>query len=84
MGVRDAAATGDRRKTLEALRDLLAEELESGVAAVGLASAAKQLADIVRELDSMPGAHPDSKSDELEKKRAARREAARKSKAASQ
>jgi hypothetical protein len=79
----EAAASGDRRKTLEALRDFLATELTSGVAAVGLASTAKLLVDVVRELDSMPGAHPESVSDDLAKRRQQRKAAARKPEAAS-
>ena len=84
MGLTEAAASGDRRRTLEALRDFLATELTSGVAAVGLASTAKLLADIVRELDSLPGSHPESVSDDLAKRRQQRKADARKSEAAGQ
>jgi len=84
VNVREAALSGDRRKILEAVRDQLATELDEGRTAVAVAPIAKQLVDVVRELDSMPGTHKDSKSDELAERRKTRRVAARKSEAAGQ
>lgn len=69
--------TGDRRKTLEAVRDLLAVAIASGkVGARDLAALTRQLTDVVRELDELPNAREASPVDDLASKRAARRAAA--------
>ncbi len=49
----EAAASGDRRRTLEELRDYLARWLMD-VEPKNAAPLAKQLADVVRELSEMP------------------------------
>lgn len=69
----EAVSSGDRRKALEAIRDRLARDLVVVGAAVAIAPIAKQLCDVIRELDSLPGARKDSKSDDLASRRAARR-----------
>jgi hypothetical protein len=73
VGLAAVVAQGDRRASLEAIRDHLAKELEDAPATVAVAPIAKQLADVIRELESLPGARKDSKSDELASRRAARR-----------
>ena len=51
--VMTAAASGDRRQLLEALRDLISAELDEGVPARELASLSKRLVDISNELESL-------------------------------
>lgn len=69
--------TGDRRKTLEAVRDLLAMAIGAGkVGARDLVALTKQLTDVVRELDELPNAREASPVDDLAAARAARRAAA--------
>jgi hypothetical protein len=75
MNLSEAVAKG-RREGLVALRDVLA-------ASVGLADPdrraplAKQLSEVMRELDSLPNAEVVSRVDELKAKRAKRRPAAK-------
>lgn len=75
MGLPDVVASGDRRKSLEAIRDHLALNL---VDAEGreIAPIAKELRAVMAEIYSLPGEREGSKSDELAAKRAARRAAA--------
>lgn len=64
-------AGGDRRKSLELMRDTLAERLE---AAEGRDAAplSKELREVMRELEQIPTGKEVSTSDELAAKRAAR------------
>jgi type III secretory pathway lipoprotein EscJ len=64
-------ATGDRRASLEALRDHLAASLLE-VDVRYKAPLAKQLADVMREIDGLRDAKVVSPLDELRTKRAAR------------
>ncbi|WP_159400886.1 hypothetical protein [Streptomyces sp. NRRL B-24484] len=70
--VEHAAASGDRRATLEAIRDQLARELAE---TVGPAAAvlSKELRATLAELESLPGGREVSVLDELDARRAARR-----------
>lgn len=74
----DAARTGDRRKTLAALRDAVADELDTKGHRPGcececgpvadrrqLATLTKELDRIVNELGKLPGGEKVSKLDEL-------------------
>lgn len=65
------AGAGDRRAALEALRDLLARHLET--ADRDVPALARQLREVMAELDSLPNPQEKSKVDELNKRRAARR-----------
>lgn len=65
------AASGDRRATLEALRDLLAAQLQN--ADREIPALAKQLRDTLAELDGLPDAKEVSRVDELNARRSARR-----------
>lgn len=67
-----AVATGDRRASLEAIRDHLAAILTAGTAGIAIGPIAKELRTVIAELDSLPGALEGSKSDELAAKRAKR------------
>ncbi len=71
MSISDVASTGDRRKTLEALRDHLAAQLDAGD--YPPAPIAKQLVDVMRELDGLPAAEEGSEIGELLSWREARR-----------
>lgn len=65
------AAAGDRRKSLEALRDLLARQLET--ADRDVPALARQLREVMADLDALPNPHEKSRVDELNKRRAQRR-----------
>lgn len=65
------AATGDRRATLEALRNFLAAQLQ--IAERDIPALAKQLRDTIAELESLPNAKETSRVDELNARRSARR-----------
>ena len=81
--VSEAAASGDRRRTLEALRDRLAEEVERvsdegfcfkckrGSSSV--APNAKLLADVLKQLDELPEVEGSSVVDDLAARRTARK-----------
>ena len=71
----EVIASGDRRASLEAIRNKLAADLAitDGFHSAALA---KQLADVIRELDSLPGGAEVSTVDDLAARRAARRSAA--------
>jgi hypothetical protein len=75
-------ARGDRRKSLEAIRDHLAAELEDSPATVAIAPMAKELRAVIEELDSLPLSKEESKVDDLTAKRESRRAAARRAQAA--
>ena len=56
----DAAKSGDRRATLEALRDKLALTIAECESGRDVAALSKRLMEVMGELDSMPKAKPDS------------------------
>jgi len=73
MDVRDAAASGDRLRTLRALRDRLADEIDVCDSPRDLAPLTRELSRVMAEIDAL--APPESKGtplDELAKRRAAR------------
>lgn len=72
MNLEDAVASGDRRLALTALRDRLARAI-GDAEEKSIAALAKQLADVLRELDAMPVGNEESKVDELAQRRLARR-----------
>lgn len=65
-------ADGDRRASLEAIRDKLGRELEQAVGR-DAATIAKELRAVIAELDALPGGKEASTVDELHARRAARR-----------
>jgi hypothetical protein len=67
----DATASGDRRQALEALRHKLATELDSS-SGHGTASLAKELRELLLQIDQLPVAEG-SKVDDLGARRTARR-----------
>lgn len=84
----EVVAEGDRRASLEAIRDRLAAELdtdghkrscecECGVTATDgrvIAMVAGRLVDVIRELDALPNGREVSTVDDLAARRAARRQ----------
>ena len=70
-GLVDAVAGGDRRKSLEAIRDKLAAELRDTVGR-DAAALAKELRAVISELDGLPGGKERSTVDELAARRAGR------------
>ena len=74
-GLAAVIATGQRRESLEALRDHLAQELENAPAGIAIGPIAKELRTVMAELDSMPDGK-ESTVDDLAKRRASRRAAA--------
>lgn len=73
MGLVEQVASGDRRASLEALRDMLAESLVE-VDPRYRAALAKQLVEVLVALDSLPRTER-SRLDELADRRARRRPA---------
>lgn len=69
----EAAASGDRRQALEALRDYLAATLADTDDVKAVAPIAKQLADVLREIDGLSDSKEGSVVDDLAARRAARR-----------
>jgi len=69
--IAEVAATGDRRKTLEAMRDKLARDMDEAPPAV-VAQIAGRLSAILTELDEMPDTEKRSTLDELVARRANR------------
>lgn len=72
QSVEQVARAGDRRRTLEALRDRLARDLDEAPATVS-AQLASQLRETLRELDALPIAEEASAVDEIAARRKARR-----------
>lgn len=75
----EVVKSGDYKRSLEALRDRLAGEIEADKAdqkGSEVASLAKQLADVLKTLAAMPAEREKSKVDDLSKRRAARRKGA--------
>lgn len=69
-----AAKSGDKRKTLIALRDVLAATIQNCESGRDMASNTKRLMEVMAELEQMPDptAKKESKHDRLKKKREAR------------
>lgn len=67
----ETVAVGDRRASLVALRDHLARTLET--ADRDHASLARQLREVIREIDELPSLQQESTLDEITNRRAARR-----------
>jgi len=65
------AGAGDRRGTLEALRNFLAAQLE--IAERDVPALARQLREVMAEIDSLPNPQEKSRVDELNRRRAQRR-----------
>ncbi len=70
--VTGAAASGDRRRALEAVRDKVAAELAEASGPV-VAILSKELRATMAELESLPGGREASAVDDLSQRRAARR-----------
>lgn len=68
-------AAGERRKSLEALRDHLAVTIDLA-APENVAALAKQLREVLRELDELPVPEETNPADALARRRAARRRTA--------
>lgn len=68
--LRQVVAEGDRRASLEALRDRLASLLDTSER--DHAALARQLSNVLRELDELPNPAEESKVDEIQARRAAR------------
>ena len=75
-GLAAVVAGGNRRASLEALRDHLAQELENAPAGIAIGPIAKELRTVIAELDSIPTGKEESTVDDLAKRRASRRAAA--------
>ena len=75
MDLVEAAESGDRRATLEALRDRLAHEITYGDEVKAVAPLANQLRAVLVELESLPGG-VSSVVDDLAARRVDRRSAA--------
>jgi hypothetical protein len=67
----DVLATGDYRRSLEAIRDRLAGELSDAVGR-DVAPVAKELRTVIAEIERLPGGERVSKVDELAARRARR------------
>lgn len=67
----DAAKSGDKRATLIALRDKLAETIENCESGRDMAANSKRLMDVISELETMPDPEQIkvSKHDRLKQKR---------------
>ena len=76
LGLADVVANGNRRDSLEALRDHLAQELENAPAGLAIGPIANQLRVVLAELDALPDARQESTVDDLAKRRSTRRAAA--------
>ena len=56
----DAARSGDKRGTLEALRDKLASTIDGCESGRDVAALSRRLIDVINELDAMPKPKPES------------------------
>ena len=68
----DVVATGDRRASLEALRDHLARQLANPETR-DHAALSRQLREVIREIDELPTLQQESTLDDLANRRATRR-----------
>lgn len=71
--VYEAATSGDRRATLEALRDTLAEAIATSPGNQHLPNLARQLVAVLAELEAIPNTLEVSNADEIAQRRASRR-----------
>lgn len=71
----EVVADGDRRKSLEAIRNYLAVELAQS-SGRDVAAIARELREVIRELDSLPTSEEVSGVDQLARRRANRRDSA--------
>jgi hypothetical protein len=74
-GLSTTAGSGDRRRTLEVLRDTLAQAIE-GAQPQYVAALAKQLSSVMAELEGIAPPKEASKLDDLASRRAERRSSA--------
>jgi hypothetical protein len=65
--------TADRRRTLERLRDRLAEQLDVIESSRDVCALGRQLQAVLNELDDLPESRPVSKADEIAERRRQRR-----------
>ncbi|WP_157251047.1 hypothetical protein [Nonomuraea typhae] len=72
LDLASAVLSGDRRASLEAIRDKLAAELRDA-SGRDTAALAKELRSTIAELESLPGGKEVSRLDELASRRADRR-----------
>lgn len=76
-GLAEVVANGDRRQSLLALRNRLAEEIDKPLTMPrDVAVLSKQLAEVIREIDALPNAAEVSEVADLAKRRESRRKAA--------
>lgn len=70
----EAAKSGNKRETLIALRDILAETIQNCDSGRDMASNTKRLMEVMAELEQLPdpNAKKESKHDRLKKKREVR------------
>jgi len=76
VGLVEASESGDRRATLEALRDRLARAVDNDASLSVLAPLANQLRAVLADLDEMPAKKGGSVVDDLAARRTDRRSAA--------
>ena len=62
----DAARSGDRRKTLEALRDKLAASIQDCESGRDVAALSKRLMEVMGELDALPQPSAEDELEELQ------------------
>lgn len=74
LSLPEVVAIGDRRGSLVALRDFLASQLLT--AERDVPALVRQLTNVLNEIEAIPAPDVESKLDDLESKRAARRAAA--------
>lgn len=72
-----AVESGDHRSMLEALRASIAAQIDEGVGARDLASLARRLQEISRELSELPDPTDESEAERIARERRARRAADR-------
>ena len=65
--------TSDRYRTLEALRDRIAQQIDVIESSRDVCALARRLQAVLKELDDMPQAGPVSKADEIAARRRQRR-----------
>jgi hypothetical protein len=73
MGLSETASTGDRRRTLEELRDVLAQAIDAGPPARDLSPLSRQFAAVLKELGELAPARKDDAVDEVTARRSKRR-----------
>lgn len=75
MSLVGVAQTGDKRATLETLRDLLATAIDDCDSLRDLAALALRLTDVLNEIDKLPNSKDVTAADEIANRRNARRRA---------